>query len=331
MSEAISSGDRCGCEARRRLCDECESAGKSFVACSLACLERHRAAVHASASAESAVRARAHLVESNRQRALTRKLDSVHRSRLLTLFGELPHGAELCIFGASDAQELELERLAERFREIHLVDLDGDALARVRDAQEGPVRARIVLHEGVDASGLLEHLDTWGDRFPERAELARVATEVAQSIVHGLGRTFPAVASICLLNQLALPFQRTWLVSRNHWAALLSTISAIHLATLAGASRSGGRCLLVTDVASSRDMPALAEQRDRSLEELSEFVHDALDARDLHLRPDPGALLAQLSSPGMRTLVSEPRLSDGWLRQSGAETELLYGLTFDRP
>ena len=287
--------------------------------------------MHASASAESAVRARAHIVESNRRRALTREVDSVHRSQLSTLFGELTQGAELCIFGADDAQDLDLERLAERFREIHLVDLDGEALARVRDAQESAIRARIVLHEGVDASGLLEHLDAWGDRFPEREELARVATEVTQSIVHGLGRTFPAVASTCLLNRLALPFQRTWLVSRNHWAALLSTISAIHLATIAGAARPGGRCLLVTDVASSREMPALAEQRDRSLEELSEFVHDALDAGNLHLRPDPGALLAQLSSPGMRTLVSEPRLSEGWLRRSGAETELVYGLTFDRP
>src|SRR6185369_1196945 len=100
------------------------------------------------------------------------------------------------------------------------------------------VRSKIVLHEGLDASGLLEHLDAWGDCFPERAELARVATEAAQSIVHGLGATFPAVISACALSRFALPFQRAWLSSRSHWTALLGTMRAIHLATLAGAARS---------------------------------------------------------------------------------------------
>ncbi len=79
-----------------------------------------------------------------------------------------------------------------------------------------------------------------------------------------------------------------------------------------GAARSGGRCLLAFDVASSRELPALAEQRQRAPDELSEFVHDALDAGALHLRPDPGTLVAQLASPGMRSLVSEPRLSEPW-------------------
>ena len=249
----------------------------------------------------------------------------------MSLAAELPQGDVLCVFAAGNADELDLARLVTHFREVHLVDLDGEALVRARDRQVAAVRSKFVLHEGVDASGLLEHLDAWGDSFPERAELARVATEAAQSIVHGLGATFPAVMSACALNRFALPFQRAWLTSRSHWTALLSTMRAIHLATLAGAARSGGRCLLAFDVASSRDMPALSEQRNRAPDELSEFVHEALDAGTLPLRPDPGTLIAQLASPGMRALVSEPRLSEPWLRQRDGETELVYGVIFDRP
>lgn len=334
MSEAnwVAQGGRCGCAAPpRRLCDECESAGDSFVACSLACLDRHRAAEHAAAAADSVARAKLQLSSLNRQRATNPETDEAHRERLLTLLEELPPGGELCVFSAGNADELDLERLAARFREIHLVDLDGEALLRARDRQEAPVRSKLVLHESVDASGLLEHLDAWGDCFPERGELARVATEAAQSIVHGLGLTFPAVASACVLNRLALPFERAWFTSRNHWAALLGTIRAIHLATLAGAARPGGRCALAVEVASSRETPALAEQRDRAPDELEEFILSALDSGGLLLRPDPQALIGQLASPGMRALVSEPRSSEPWLRRKGAEIELVYGVIFDRP
>jgi hypothetical protein len=331
-SNSVTGRERCACWApARRLCDECELLGATFLACSLSCLEQHRAEHPTHLVANSVTRARARIHDENLRSGSDREANREHLKRLMSLVAELPQGDTLCVFAAGNADELDLERLATDFREVHLVDLDGEALVRVRDLQSTGLRSKIVLHEGVDASGVLEHLDAWGDCFPERAELSRVATEAAQSIVHGLGVTFPAVISACALNRFALPFQRAWLASRNHWAALLSTMRAIHLATLAGAARSGGRCLLALDVASSRDMPALAEQRNRAADELSEFVHEALDAGALHLRPDPGTLIAQLASPGMRALVSEPRLSEPWLRHREAETELVYGLIFDRP
>jgi hypothetical protein len=313
------------------LCDECECDGATFVACSLACLDRHRGQAHQHLDADSVTRARARIRKENSRAESAREIDIEHSQRLMSLVAELPQGDALCVFAAGNADELDLERLGTHFREVHLVDLDEQALARARDRQSAAVRSKIVLHEGLDASGLLEHLDDWGDCFPEHAELARVATEAAQNIVHSLGATFPAVISACVLNRFALPFQQSWLASRSHWSALLSTMRAIHLATLAGAARSGGRCLLAFDVASSLEMPALAEQRHRAPDELSEFVHDALDAGALHLRPDPGMLVAQLASPGMRSLVSEPRLTDPWLRQRDARTELVYGVFFDRP
>ena len=302
------------------------------MACSSACLERHRAALHGAApDGGSAQRARAFASDLNRRFPDTWAGYASHRTRLTQLIGDLPRGGELCVFGAGNCNDLELDELSSWFKEIHLVDLDGEALERARDRQSAAVRTQLVLHGDVDCSGLLEHLDDWGDEFPARAALGQSAVSAAQNIVRGLGRSFPAVVSACVLSQLAVPFQRAWVTSRSNWGDLLSAISAIHLATLAGSTSSGGKGLLLIDSASSKECPELAHQGGKSDEELRQFVDRALEAGTLALRPDPYQTLMQMSSPGLRSMVAEPRLSPPWLWNLGVDAQLVYGLSFGHP
>src|SRR5260221_7628069 len=58
-----------------------------------------------------------------------------------------PKGGErLCVLGAGNAYDLELEELLTRFAEVHLVDIDLAALGRARQrVPEGP-RARLFVH-----------------------------------------------------------------------------------------------------------------------------------------------------------------------------------------
>lgn len=237
----------------------------------------------------------------------------------------------LCVFGAGNCNDLALERLASLFSEIHLVDLDGEALQRSRERQGAAVRAKMVLHPDVDCSGMLQHLDDWGERFPERRELAQSAVAAAQGIVRGVDRGFSVVVSACVLSQLAVPFQRAWVTSRVNWADLLSTISAVHLATLTGCTRPGGHGVIVFDTSSSKDTPALSELRGRDTEELEEFVEEARASAGLNLRPDPKDLVRQLLSPGLRSLVADPDLTSPWLWDLGQDTQLVYSLTFRHP
>ena len=336
MVEGSASAERaqsCGCAGPpRRLCDLCEARGESFLACSLACLDRHREAAHGGLSeGDSAERARRYARELNQRFPDSWAGYAGHREHLAALISELPLGGELCVFGAGNCNDLQLERLSEQFSEVHLVDLDGEALVRARDRQGSAVRAKITLHADVDCSGMIDLLDAWGEHFPDRAELGRSAVAAAQAIVRGLGRNFPAVVSACVLSQLAVPFQRAWVKSRANWGDLLGTISAIHLATLAGSVRPGGRGLIVCDVASSKDSPALAEQRGRGAEELQEFVESTLAQGGLQLRPDPRALQAQLSSPGLRALVEDVRVGPPWLWHLGVDTQLVYSVSFGHP
>jgi hypothetical protein len=314
------------------LCDLCEEQGKVFLACSAACLDEHRATAHPeSAGGSSAGRARTFARDLNRRYPDTWARYAGHRARLTKLVAELPRGGELCVFGAGNCNDLDLEAMSSWFKEIHLVDLDGEALERARDRQASRVRPKLVLHGEVDCSGLLEHLDDWGDRFPSRAELGQSAVQAAQGIVRGLGQGFSAVVSACVLSQLAVPFQRAWVTSRSNWGDLLSAISAVHLATLAGSTNAGGNGLLLIDSASSKECPELALQASKSDTELQDFVDSALESGTLALRPDPYQVLMQMSSPGLRTLVAEPSLSPPWIWNLGADAQLVYSLSFGHP
>ncbi|MDB5389789.1 MAG: hypothetical protein JWM11_5435, partial [Planctomycetaceae bacterium] len=46
-----------------------------------------------------------------------------------------PLNGRLCVFGAGNCNDLDLHRLRNHFREIHLVDLDADALLAGCQAQ----------------------------------------------------------------------------------------------------------------------------------------------------------------------------------------------------
>ncbi len=322
----------CGCsESPKRICDLCYSARSVFLACSRVCLDRHQREQHPAENGDAEARARAAARAYNRRFPDSWQRYAQHRQRVMALIAMLPQDAEICVLGAGNCSDLDLDRLAGSQREVHLVDLDGEALERSRERQSRAVRDKIVLHPNVDFSGLLQHLDDWGERFPDRAELGRSAVSAAQRILHELGRSFAGVVSTCVLSQLAVPFQHAWVSSRANWADLLSALSAVHLATLAGSTRSGGRGLLVFDVASSKDTPELAQYGERASGELPELVAGSLARGTLTLRPRPEDLLSLLSSPGLRPLVSETELGAPWLWDLGDATQLVYSLSFVHP
>ncbi len=254
-----------------------------------------------------------------------------HRRHVMSLARELPGGGSLCVLGAGNCNDIELEELAREQREVHLVDLDGEALERSRDRQSLHVREKLRLHPAVDLSGLMRHLDDWGDRFPQRSELGKGAVLAAQGILRQLGQRFSAVMSTCVLSQLAAPFRHAWVTSRANWGDLLGALQAVHLATLAGSVAPGGRGLLVFDTSSSKDTPALSEQTQLSARELAAFA-DAEHARGtLAFEPAPDALVRQLRSPGLAAFVSEPRIGLPWIWDLGDAQQLVYSVSFTSP
>jgi hypothetical protein len=298
------------------------------LACSGRCLSEHLHARHPEqASQSSAERARLFATRVNQRITDSWQRYAPHRHRIMQLVEAAGTGGSLAIFGAGNGSDLELDWLLSRFDEVHLIDLDEQALKRAA-APHAAAGQRLVLHAGEDLSGLLQHLDSWGEHLPEPAELGRTAVEAAQSLVQRLGR-FDVTLSTCVLSQLGLPFRRAWVASRSSWAHLSSTLMGVHLATLAGSTLRAG--VLVCDVQTSQRVPELDRFRDAPGRELAAFVSQQVERGTLALNPDPRSLLAWLEAPGLRRLVASPRVEEPWLWDLSDARQLVYGLTFRHP
>jgi hypothetical protein len=321
--------ERCGCSRDpRRVCDLCRTPQHAFLACSLTCLRTHQHAAHGSVLGTSARRVLQAQREMNRRAPDASEWYAAHRRRLMD---ELPRASgDLCVFGAGNCADIDLEYLGGRFGEIHLVDLDGEALERSRDRQPKALRERIVLHGDRDLSGILQYLDDWAERFPNDTELEQTSLRAAHALLESIGRPFDVTLSTCVLSQLVLPFQETWVMNEEEWDKLSAITTAVHLATLFGATRQGGSGFMAFDVASSDHLPGLLAYRERPGIELQAFVEAQVASQQVSLSPSPTQLLAHLSGSGLGARLASARITLPWLWDIKSAQQLVYGLGFER-
>ena len=202
--------------------------------------------------------------ESHRLR-VTRHILSVSR----------PGARRLCILGAGNANDLDLELLAHAFQEVHLADLDREALARA--ASSAPARrANLRLHGGVDLSGIAGALDSSG---PARADDARRDRSIRELIRRAretpspeIGGPFDMVVSTCLLTQLMNAAAGVVGAAHPRLEELLAAIRTAHLCLLAETTAPGGSAILISDVASSDDHPRIATADDDELATLASHL-----------------------------------------------------------
>jgi hypothetical protein len=316
----------------RRVCDLCKTTRYAFTACSRQCLQAHQQAAHdATLLADAATRARRAQTERNSRSPDVWDLYAPHRERLMALMAAEPSGGTLCVLGAGRCDDLDLPRLARTFAAIHLVDLDSEAMERARDRQPERVRDAIVLHGGVDLSGLLTRLDEWGDAFPDDHTLHQAVFSAAHAVVNTLGGPFDVTFSTCVLSQLLVPFQNAWTASEETWNKLVAATTAAHIGILVHATASRGAASLVFDVLSSDEVPGLRTLRDHPSEELQAAIDAGSRSGAMVLQPDPRIMLAQIEQSGVAAPEPRPRLTGPWLWDIRTALQLVYALSFRRP
>jgi len=192
--------------------------------------------------------------------------------RIVALAG---HGqGRLCILGAGNAHDLELPALVEAFGEVHLVDLDGDALERGVARQEKSLpcaadRARIHLHPGVDVTGVWDALAGLSQEATE-ATLAELVERAARAPCLPLPGPFDVAVSAGLVSQLIDGVVMSVPASSTRFMQLLLSVRSGHLRLLARLTASRGRGLLITDFVSSETAPELATTTDDGVGELAQ-------------------------------------------------------------
>src|SRR5688572_31484235 len=67
-------------------------------------------------------------------------------------------GGRLCLLGAGNCNDVDLRALLAHYREVHLVDLDAEALQAGAARQDAGSHPSLFLHGGVDVTAMLDTL-----------------------------------------------------------------------------------------------------------------------------------------------------------------------------
>lgn len=255
-----------------------------------------------------------------------------HRARQTLLVAEdvpLDSGKRLCVLGAGNAYDLDLATLARHFSEIHLVDIDDQALEGARARQPPEVAQKLVLHAPVDLGGLFAKLEDWGRMQVTEAELLAHPAQTAKALAARLG-TFDVVVSACAITQMQLSVLNALGEDHRLFDAVRHTLTLTHLHTLFELTAPEGRALLVTDV--------LANQNYRYLDRVPPgtnfltILTDVIAAERVIYIARPG--LFHLLFRQDETLVKQATLSAplaAWLWQNGPDTRfLVYAMDLRR-
>jgi hypothetical protein len=251
-----------------------------------------------------------------------------HRQHLEQVILTGNPGASICVLGAGNCNDLDLNWLTQIFQQVHLVDLDSSALENGVRQQKPEASVRIHLHAPIDLSGIADLLN---QRHPPRLkemEIDECSRQLQQPLQIELGAQnggFDVVLSPCLLSQLLIAVRDAIGSDHERYPAMSSAVRKRHLRMMTQLLRPGGRGILAVDVASTENFPGLAQAQESDLPDLMRtLVADGKCLRAL----TPAALRAALAQ---EREISQPRFTTPWRWRLGlSKAFLVYGITFQR-
>jgi hypothetical protein len=252
-----------------------------------------------------------------------------HRNRLTALALAAP-GQTLAVLGAGNCNDLDLPALAARFSQIHLCDLDDEALRRARDRQPPEVAARLVLNAPVDLSGAFDRLAAFKTRPASVAEQTRLPTAATERVLAALPGPFDVVLSACMLSQLMHSCYVALGLQHPQLHMMAAAMGMAHLRSMAGMLAPGGTGLLVTDTISTETYALEELWGDRP----PLVMLEEIDRQDRSLTGTAPSFLRRVfrEDPELARLAAgPPRLVEPWLWRFTEEiTFLAYAMVFRR-
>ena len=174
---------------------------------------------------------------------------SRHRNRVMDLLGaESRRQGKVAILGAGNCNDLDLRQLAAECGEIHLFDLDREAMEQALLRQGIPEGSNIRLRDDLDLSGL---------GGPD-ADTAKVPA-----------KDFELVVSTCVVSQLLETVSRLHPPGSRRDRTMLRVRDA-HVRLLTDLIAPGGTGVVVTDMAEAVADPGAAEPRESASSRESE-------------------------------------------------------------
>jgi len=246
-------------------------------------------------------------------------------TELLTGDGLAPAGS-LCVLGAGNCNDLDLPALLGAYREVHLVDLDEEALDRGVARQSLANHAGLIRHGGFDVTGMLERMAKWSPDSAISGEDLPACRDAPARQASRLPAPFDTVASTCLLSQLLLAVADRLGEKHPRFLDVLQAIRWGHLRLLLELLSPGGRGVLVTDLVSS---DTCAELRTVPDVELPPLLNQLIEARNFYHGVNPAVLYSLLATdPLLSPQVTDLAASQPWRWDMGARVYAVCAFRF---
>lgn len=234
--------------------------------------------------------------------------------------------SSLVLLGAGNCLDVDLDALQKRYEKIHLVDVDGDAIAKAASDSATPEQCE--LHSPVDVAAPLMSLTRRDFDSADAEALASTLQILSMDTVAPEIPESDVVVSLCLLSQLVETL--SGIIGENH-AAFSNALKAVrigHLRRMLNMLRPGGVAILVSDVVSSVTAPELVDAEES---EIPELVRKLVDGRNFFSGTNPAMVLVELNvltktSGGPESVHT----IDPWKWQPGNRTFAVYGMRIQK-
>jgi len=263
-----------------------------------------------------------HQAEKNRETEGLWNSYGPHRQRIDSILERLSDREKsLAILGAGNGNDLQLDRLIERFGRVSLLDCDSPAMARA--CQRLPARAAADIERiEFDVTGCFGALDAAISADGPLAPHDVITTLGSRPAAPPPGSPFDRVVSLCMLSQLIDHLSHYLPAESPVFASAVDTLRTRHLQLLLQWTRPGGFMLLFLDFVSSDTAPALRTTDSASLPELLEIL---FKKGNFFLGLHPGAMVEQLQqNPALAEWVDHVEIASPWLWNMG---ERSYAVT----
>ena len=266
--------------------------------------------------------------ERNSSTAQHQDLYAGHRHHVMSIIQEVGRGGRICVLGAGNCNDLDLARLQQWFTEVHLVDWDAASLHE-GVAKQQVASESVVLHAGIEVTGVAGYMERWKRAAPSNDEINQVVALLSAPYDIGLGVAFDVVLSGSLLTQLIeMPVA---LLGPGHprMVDVVMQIRAAHFRLMMSLMAPGGTGVLVTELMSS---DTCEELRHSSDEKLPALYARLVREKRYFTGTNPDALTpALLADPFIAPQITQSQLIDPWRWQIGPNRFFLaYGFVFKK-
>ena len=233
----------------------------------------------------------------------------------------------LCILGAGNCDDLDLATLMGAYGEVHLVDLDGDALRRAVSRLPESQRRAIRLHGGVDLTGCWSSLGSRrrGESLAD-SEIDAVLQACAALPLLPLPGPFDVLASTCVISQLIDGAVLALGSTHPRLLEMVVSLRTNHLQLMAQLLSPGGRGVLMSDFVSSDTLPALRQTAEPNWPAL---IDDITARGNFFHGLNPGGLLAAFGSDAaLAARVADAHLTGFWRWQQAKRVYAVVAIEF---